>query len=532
MQSPDALGGVLECDPAAFSSLLPSTVKIQYATPVASGGSFGGGEDNPEFPMSAEGLPELCAIEVKVKSSGVSSYSFGLFLPAKWNSRFLAVGNGGFGGGINWPDMGTNSLYGFVSMSTDTGHISGTADGSWALNNPEGLLDWGYRAMHGSVDLAKQLVSAYYGTPAQFSYYHGCSTGGRQGLKEVQLYPDDFDGVIAGAPAWWTAHMQPWTVQVGKVNLPTDAPHRIPTSLFSVIEAEVFRQCDPQDGVLDNIISDPAGCNFNPMKLLCGAEADPTTCLTPPQLATLYKLHHDYVETNQTFVFPGLPLSSEGQWNWIVGGTEAPHPLGSDYISYFVVNDSKWDWETFDYSYVQLADKINPGQATANEFDMSTFYEKGGKLLQYHGWSDGGIPAGSSLYFYDQVLQTMLPKGIELDNWYRLFLVPGMQHCLKSVRDAPWYFAGSTQALVLSPELHSTPGYTDSKHDILLALMDWVENGVAPAEIIATKFADDTAENGVVRQRPLCPYPKQAIWDRESDPDLATSWKCEEPYLT
>ncbi|RFU31622.1 hypothetical protein B7463_g4729, partial [Scytalidium lignicola] len=520
----------LECSTAAFSTVLPSTAKILSATSVGANNSFGGGPDNPEFPMSAAGLPELCAVSINVRSSNISSYNFGLFLPAKWNSRFITVGNGGFGGGINWPDMGTNTLYGFAAMSTDTGHISGVADGSWALHNPEGLIDWGYRAMHGSIELSKQLIEAYYGSSIKYSYYHGCSTGGRQGLKEIQLYPDDFDGVIAGAPAWWTSHMQPWTVQMGKVNLPANASYSIPASLFPVIEAEVFRQCDSQDGVIDNIISDPVGCNFNPTKLLCRPGVNASSCLTAPQLVTLYKLHHDYVETNQTFVFPGMALGSEGQWDYVVGGTVAPNPLGTDYIADFLVNNSKWSWETFDYSHVQLADKINPGQATANDFDMSPFSKKGGKLLQYHGWSDGLIPTGSSIYFHEQVLQSLLPRGIDLDSWYRLFLVPGMQHCGGSVHDAPWYFAGASQALILSHTMHSTPGYMDSKHDILLAMMDWVENGVAPDEIIATKFTNDAVEKGVLRQRPLCSYPKQATWNIMENPNLAPSWRCEYLY--
>ncbi|KAH8801768.1 putative ferulic acid Esterase/Feruloyl esterase [Xylogone sp. PMI_703] len=530
LQSFAAGTGALECNVAAFSNILPSAASIQNVTSIAAGGSFGGGADNPEFPASAAGLPELCAVTVNVLSSNVSSYNFGLFLPREWNSRFITVGNGGFGGGINWPDMGTNSLYGFASMSTDTGHISGTADGSWALNNPEGLIDWGYRAMHGSVELSKQLIEAYYGSPARYNYYLGCSTGGRQGLKEVQFYPDDFDGVVAGAPAWWTSHLQPWTTQIGKINLPADAPYSIPASLLPVIEAEVFRQCDPQDGLRDNVISDPAGCNFNPMKLLCRAGANTSNCLTAPQLGTLYKLHHDYVETNQTFVFPAYALGSEAQWDYTVTVPEAPNTLGTDYIADFLVNNSNWNWETYDYSYVQLADKINPGQATANDFDMSPFSKKGGKLLQYHGWADGYISTGSSIYFHDQVSQTLIPKGVELDDWYRFFLVPGMQHCGGSVHDAPWYFAGASQALTLSPTVHSTPGYRDSKHDIVLAIMDWVENGVAPDEIIATKFTNDKVEDGVLRQRPLCPYPKQATWNGRSDPDRASSWKCEDLY--
>lgn len=186
-------------------------------------------------------------------------------------------------------------------MSTDTGHNSFSQDGSWALNK-EKLTDWGYRAMHGSVVLAKEIVQAYYGCESKYSYYSGCSTGGRQGLKEVEMFPEDFDGVLAGAPAWWTSHLQTWTVKAGLYNLPTTSAHHIPPTLFSVIGAEVLRQCDGTDGLVDSIVSNPKGCDFVPEALLCQSNVTNQTkagCLTVPQVETLYQIYNDYVETNQ-----------------------------------------------------------------------------------------------------------------------------------------------------------------------------------------------------------------------------------------
>lgn len=186
-------------------------------------------------------------------------------------------------------------------MSTDTGHNSTNSDGSWALNK-ESLTDWGYRAMHGSVVLSKAIVSEYYDSTSKFSYYSGCSTGGRQGLKEVEMFPEDFDGVLAGAPAWWTSHLQTWTVKAGLYNLPTTKAGHIPTSLFPVIGKEVIRQCDAQDGLVDTIVSDPRGCEFIPEELLCKSAVVNQTeagCLTVPQIETLYKIYGDYLETNQ-----------------------------------------------------------------------------------------------------------------------------------------------------------------------------------------------------------------------------------------
>ncbi len=191
--------------------------------------------------------------------------------------------------------------YGFATMSTDTGHNSTSGDITWAYQESEKQLDFGYRAMHGSVVLAKQIVKAYYAKEAEWNYYSGCSTGGRQGLKDLQKYPDDFHGVLAGAPAWWTTHLQTWTIKLGLFNLPETAPHHIPVSLFSAIGTEVLKQCDAQDGVKDNIIQDPEGCNFYPEALLCSANVtngSAAGCLTPAQIGTLYHIYGDYREVN------------------------------------------------------------------------------------------------------------------------------------------------------------------------------------------------------------------------------------------
>lgn len=197
-----------------------------------------------------------------------------------------------------------------------------------------------------------------------------------------------------------------------------------------------------------------------------------------------------------------------------------------------VLNDTNWSFYDFNYTIVELADKIQPGNATAYDYDLSPFHEQGGKLLQYHGLSDGLIATGSSVYFYKEVLKTLMPKGIELDSWYRFFLVPGMQHCLGTPTDvnAPWYFAGANQAGDLNTAVYSVPGFMNAKHDALLALMAWVENGTAPDSIVATKWHNDTLTDKVLRQRPLCPYPKQAKYIGRGNPDEAENWRCEYLY--
>ena len=289
----------VECTFSAISSILPGNATLNFAYPVPQNGSFGSAGQPPgnlEFPTNATQLPALCAISVNVKTTETTAYNFGLFLPDTWNQRFVTGGNGGYGGGINWPDMGTFSQYGFASMATDTGHNSTVFDVSWALNNPDSIINWAYRAMHGSVVMAKQIVESYYdASKIQYSYYSSCSTGGRQGLKEVQMFPEDFDGVIAGAPAWWISHLSTYSIWIDSgLNLPNASPAHIPEALFPVIVAEILRQCDAQDGVEDGLILNPYTCSFYPEALLCNTQ-QPTgnqsaSCLTPAQLSTIYRI--------------------------------------------------------------------------------------------------------------------------------------------------------------------------------------------------------------------------------------------------
>lgn len=287
-------------------------------------------------------------------------------------------------------------------------------------------LPTGLACIAGSIVIAKQLTETYYNTAPQYNYYSGCSTGGRQGLKGVEEFPCGFDGVLAGAPAWWTDRLQLWNGKVGTYNAPIDSSHHIPESMFSVIGDELLRQCDPQDGVVDRIIQDPWRCNLRLETLICNnTSANATDCLTGDQLDILYHIYNDWAETNQTFIFPHLLHGSEGQWEFLVNnGT--PVSLGTDYIQYFL-GLGKAASENFDYETILISERMNPGNATADNFDLSPFQKKGGKLLHYHGLSDGLIAAGSSVYHRDQVLRTLVLKGIDVDDFYRFFVVPGMQ---------------------------------------------------------------------------------------------------------
>lgn len=189
------------CSVDSFQNVLPSNANILSAVPLANGSTYGEGAADVGYPTNPTNLPASCALIVNVTTSASSSFRFGIFLPTQWNGRFLSVGNGGFAGGINWLDMGAGIRYGFAVTSTDTGHNATTSDGTWALNDPETREDWGYRAIHGTAELGKALTESFYGQNISYSYYSGASTGGRQGLREAQLDPTTFDGLLIGAPA-------------------------------------------------------------------------------------------------------------------------------------------------------------------------------------------------------------------------------------------------------------------------------------------------------------------------------------------
>ena len=534
------------CDLASLIGLLdPGTnATIQSATYVPAGGEYGPGgyAQDPDFPNNATGLPALCAIMYSVTGpDGWVLFSFGMFLPDDWNERLMGAGNTGFGGGIDWQEMGPLSLYGFAMISTDTGHLSNPGHASWANNAPIHQALWGGVALHQSVVLAKQIVKSYYGRNATYSYYSACSGGGRQGLKEVQAYPEDFDGVIAGAAPWLLTHLHPWAVHVALPNVLADRSDIVTDAHFDVFAAEVVRQCDAQDGLTDQVVADPYGCQFDYASLLCNSTTYNNTssvCFSTGQLDVLKATYTDWRNStdDSKLIWPSFSLT--GKPEGLVGSQNdgAPSGFGTEYIENFVMNNTSWDWHTINDSVVTLADILNPGSANADDFDLSNFKTRGGKLITYHGLSDPLIPTGSSIYYYEQVLSTMsngssIPSQdrststAALDDFYRMFLVPGMAHCSWDTGSHPRYFAGAGQPLPTGSSGHSVPGFEDPQHDIVLALMAWVENGTAPASLTATEWQNRNVAEGVTIQRPICPYPQQAKFQGGAAED-ASSWVC------
>lgn len=520
----DALSPARNCSVANIAAFLPKNATVFYADHYTKGANFTPPTDlnygitTSPMGVSAYELPVAgCVAQANITLPNNTQHSVGMVLPDDWNGRFMAVGNGEFSGSVGWSAIINTMWYGFASFSTDTGHEGN--NGSFGYHNEAALENWGYRALHNAVVNGKKVTKGYYNQDIAYSYYRGCSAGGKQGFKEVQEFPEDFDGVIAGAPAWWMTHQQLWNVLTGIWNMPETADYHVTADQMSAVAKEVLRQCDAQDGVVDNILMNPLGCVFRLETLGCnGTNA---TCLTEPQMGTVKKLFSPWIEANDTFVFPGYTL-----------GTEVGSPSISStfvtYIQYMLQVGGDWEWEDWNPDLVALSDRLNPGNATADNFDISPFYEKGGKLIHYHGYSDPSIATGSSIYLYNHIEDALKPQGIDLDDFYRFFLVPGMEHCTGTPSDqsAPFYMNGDDQADSLSGNVWGVPGFNDRKHDLVLAIMAWVENGTAPAYLVPTKYQNDNPADGVEKQRPICPYPQLAKYSGSGDVNAAKNWHC------
>ncbi|OAA62789.1 Tannase/feruloyl esterase [Niveomyces insectorum RCEF 264] len=533
----------LPCTFDVFAGVLPDYATVVRVDSVPAGGSYGEGTADLGFPTNATRLPAVCAVTVAVHN-GTSNHRFALFLPAaaaQWNQRMLTIGSYSFAGGINWPDMGQGPHYGFAALGSDSGHNSSQEDLFWDPTTPDNLLDWGYRALHGAIVLGKVLTQQFYagaGLPLRYSYYSGCSTGGRQGLKEIQISPDSFDGALIGAPAYFTSHFMPWLTRLGASNLPESSPGHVDVAEFAVLAAAALAQCDGLDGHLDGIISRPELCVLDYGPITCRNDSGSPTadCLTPAQIATARSLYADAYTARGDFIHMGYSVGSEALFYVYLAFGDA-EDLDTRYERYWLYNDTAWNWTQYSDQTFYDSVRINPGEATADAYgDIGAYEARGGKVLLYQGLADGVIPPRSTTYYYNQTRDALGgDNGSDsydgLQHFFRYFQVPGMQHCYATPAavQAPWMFAGAGQATLLLQNNGFGDGWgvpyqpPSAAHDALLALVAWVENGTAPERIVATVWNNDGT---VYRTRPLCPFPAEATYVGWGDPNAAASWVC------
>lgn len=438
-------------------------------------------------------LPAFCRVMVTLRPTPDSDIHIEVWLPAEgWNGRLEAVGNGGLAGSIAEDAMAGALWAGYATAGTDTGHTGGPATGDWALGHPEKIVDFGWRAVHLMTIEAKALISAYYGAPAKYSYWNGCSEGGGQGLSEAQRFPDDYDGIVAGAPANYFVHLQAggnWISQA----IHEDPATMIAAAKLPAITAAVLAACDTLDGVKDGVLEDPRQCHVDPETLLCkGDEND--VCLTAPQIAGLKKVYGGAKNPRTgEQVFPGYMRGGEAGWGLWIAGTQVPprnaqHGIMYNSLANLVFDGPRWDWRTFDFDKdVALADEKVGGTINQINPDLSGYKKHGGKLLQYHGWNDPAISPLNSIHYFESVQKKM---G-DTSSFYRLFMIPGMEHCMGG------------------------PGA--SNFDRMQVIVNWVENGVAPERIVASRLG---------RTHPLCAYPNVAKYAGKGSADDAANYTC------
>lgn len=447
----------------------------------------------PGTRQPAVSLPAHCRVAAVIVPAADSHIEVEFWMPAaEWNEKLEAVGNGGFAGVISYPAMAAALREGYATVSTDTGHKERNA--SFALGHPEKVADFGYRAVHEMTVKAKALISAYYGRAPRLSYWNGCSTGGRQGLKEAQRFPEDFDGIVAGAPANYETHLHAWTVDVGIAAI-KDNVNVLSPDVYALVNKAVLAACDGLDGVNDGLLNDPRKCHFDPATLLCSSGKS-EHCLTLAQVESVKQMYAPVKTRKGELIFPSFEPGSELGWA-ILTSAPAPAAIGQDTFRYLTYADANWDWHTFDVDRdTAAADEKDKGVINAIDPDLSKFKAHGGKLLMYHGWNDTLIAPENSINYYSSVLAKM---GGGQDDWVRLFMAPGMQHC-----------GGGP-----GPNQFSAMG----------ALERWRELGAAPEQITAYHVTGDAVD----LSRPLCPYPQVAVWKGAGSTNDAASFRCQAP---
>ncbi len=453
-----------------------------------------------------------------IAPSADSDIRFEVWLPASgWNHKFQGIGNGGFAGSISYATGGLASAVtrGYAAASTDTGHSGSGESATWALGHPEKIVDFGHRAIHRMTVDAKAIVSAYYGEVPRRSYFASCSNGGRQALMEAQRYPDDYDGIISGAPVNFWTHILAgfiWNAQA------LTGPGFIPPRKLPALAGAVLNACDARDGSKDGVIEDPRKCGFDPSALAC-AGTDTDDCLTAAQVAALKKVYAGPRNSKGEQIVPGFEPGAEtgpGGWVlWITGPAPAKslqYTFASQFLDNMVFNGAAWDYKTFDFDRDMKT--VNDKMAAilnATNPDLSAFQKHGGKLILFHGWNDAALPPRNTIDYYTAVRSKMGSQAA--DSFVRLYMIPNLQHCFGG--PGATYCGGVTAAM------------GDPSHDLSAALERWVEEGVAPGPVIASEFktAFDFS-SPVVRTHLVCPYPQEAAYKGSGSVDDAGNFDC------
>jgi hypothetical protein len=510
----------LSCESLASLRLPDTTITVAA---VVAAGAF----DPPGATLPID--TAACRVAGTITPTSDSSIAFEVWMPISgWNGKFLSAGEGGFAGTVNYGGIADALRRGYAGGSTDTGHVGGTAD--FAPGHPQKVVDFGWRGKHLQAVRSKDIIRAYYGHAVKHAYFSSCSNGGRQALMEVQRFANDYDGVLVGAPANDWTHLFAGFVWNEQALWNTPGAY-LPASKLAAVQAATLASCDALDGVADGVAEDPRRCKFDPATLACPAGTDAPNCLTPPQVTAVQKIMagpRDPVTGRS--IFPGYFTSAAaepGSWPvWITGpavpGASVQGFFGNAFfgrVVHEIPAPTPWDFSTFDFHGDMIAaDAKTAHNFNANDPELHAFrhFNRRGRIIMWHGWEDPAISGHSAVSYYERVLR----HNHDARDFFRLFMVPGMLHC--GGGPGPNSFG---QSLPQAKPLSSAP-----RHDILSALELWVEKGVAPKRIDAVKYVNDQPAQGVLRTRPLCPYPKTAVYDGKGSTDDAANFRCRNPH--
>jgi len=442
----------------------------------------------PAAAANQPALPEYCRVVLVLKPSADSNINSELWLPTNWNGRFMAVGNGGFGGSIQgFNEMRNAVRLGYATAGNDTGHSAADGpNGMFALGHPEKIVDFAYRAMHEMTATSKKLINDFYGRPQQFAYYKGCSTGGRQGVMAAQRYPEDFDGIIAGALA--NRHIQMHTAGSARgIHLARNPDQELTPAKAQLVNKTVMDTCDTlKEGFLNN----PRACSVDFRKLACAPGTDNDSCLTAAQMKTVDTFYGGLKNSKGELIFSGQALGNP------INAQRGSIPAigtGNDTVRIWGFQNANYDWKTFDLDRDMPVINSKVGFVDAVDPDLSRFKARGGKLLLYAGWGDTTITPENTVLYYESMLGKM---GRNQGDFTRLFLVPGMAHC--------------------------GGGNGPNTFDSIGAMEQWREKGVTPTQL--TGF---NATSGLTR--PICSYPQYAKYKGSGNLKDAANWSCVNP---
>jgi len=482
----------------------------------------------PQLPHASPPIPDLPAFcEVSIVVEPAINIEIWLPLPSAWTNRFQGVGGGGYAGTITWTGLATAVAGGYATASTDTGHSAfapnnGLGGGGFGLKQPADTLNVGLIqdfAERSELELArkgKALARAYYGTGPRFSYWTGCSTGGRQGWIMAQRHPEEYDGYLTGAPAFNWDRFIPAELW-GQVVMKDEVGAPISPAKLNAVSNAAVAACVAKsgDGTLptDAFLADPRLCTYNPAQMSCSAQPSNPNCLTSQEVGAVSKIWDGPRDAHGRRLWFGLGRGAD-----LTGlNGSFPFPIATDHFAYWLHQNPSFDWHTVTESSFR-ADFLSSESKFENVIgtdsaDLGEFIEHKAKNITYHGTADQLIFSRGTINYFERLRKTYGEQNV--DNFARLFMVPGMGHCV-----------GGPGANSFGNVFAGPPVSSDPQHDIFKALVDWVESGIPPEQIIATKFVNDNPASGIAFTRPLCVFPKRAAYKGTGNPADAGNWDC------